>query len=289
MLLRRNKFVYNQFLKVLRKSFPDRFKIAPFTKIPKLGRLIEYMAFEDDTIYYLIKDEAIEKKGKKKSISLNKKVTTTESSVALPSHVVNHFIEEANYLWVMNFCICRVSSNCHSHQQSLGCLFLGEAAMDIDPELGRIVTKEEAKQHIALCTSDGLVHLAGRNKLDTLWLDVGPGNKLMTICNCCDCCCLWKMIPKLSPAIADKVQAMPGIEVSISPDECLACGKCSDHCFVEAISYNEKNDHYQISTECRGCGRCITICPNEAINISITNENYINDTIIDLSKLIDVK
>jgi hypothetical protein len=39
--------------------------------------------------------------------------------------------------------------------------------------------------------------MIGRNKIDTLWMGVGPGYKLMTVCNCCPCCCLFKTLPNL--------------------------------------------------------------------------------------------
>ena len=72
----------------------------------------------------------------------------------------------------------------------------------------------------------GLVHLIGRNKLDSVWLGAGPSHKLMTICNCCPCCCLWRMIPQLDPAIGAKVTRMPGVSVTVT-DRCAGCGTCA--------------------------------------------------------------
>jgi hypothetical protein len=90
----------------------------------------------------------------------------------------------------MNTCLCRDAKQCKDYPIDLGCLFLGEAALGINPRLGRGVTKREALEHIRRCREAGLVHLIGRNKLDTVWLGVGPGDKLLTICHCCPCCCL---------------------------------------------------------------------------------------------------
>jgi hypothetical protein len=58
--------------------------------------------------------------------------------------------------------------------QSLGCLFMGKAVLGINPALGRLVSKEEAHEHIRRCNEKGLFHLIGRNKLDTVWLGIGP-------------------------------------------------------------------------------------------------------------------
>jgi hypothetical protein len=182
------------FLKALFKSFPQRFVFAKFTHVPLINRLIEYMAFEDDKIYYLAKDSSIKNKGKNEDQVKTKKIEINQiiqkEDIALPSDIVKYYIQESNYHWIMNFCICRHSTKCQNYSTNLGCLFLGEAAQDIDPKLGRRVTKQEAINHVNKCSEEGLVHLIGRNKIDTVWLDLHPGNKLMTICNCCECCCL---------------------------------------------------------------------------------------------------
>ncbi|MHA2363505.1 MAG: indolepyruvate ferredoxin oxidoreductase subunit alpha [Candidatus Hodarchaeales archaeon] len=281
------------FIKSLISSFPQRFFFARFSHIPIIGRIIEYMAFEDDHIYYLLKDDvaqsdntSIDSGLKTKTLEVNKPITRTPDTV-LPSHVVEHFIEESNYHWVMNFCICRLSSDCQDYPSHLGCLFLGEASIGIDPRLGRQVTKEEAKEHINKCREAGLVHLVGRNKLDTVWLDLSPGNKLMTICNCCNCCCLWKMIPNLAPQIESKVMKMPGIQVTVSTDDCIGCDICIETCFVKAIKLIDEKA--VISDSCRGCGRCASECPNEAIKVSISNPDYVQTTINNMTRLVTVK
>lgn len=168
-------------IKLIMKAFPGRFLIAKMTRLPLIGGIIDGMLFEDDDIIYLPQDGAIE---------VNKSFGELVNMV-MPSQVVEHFIDKANYYWVMNWCICRKSSKCEHYPRELGCLFLGEAAMKIDPRLGHAVTKDEALLHIRKCRDAGLVQLVGRNKLDATWLDVSPGNKLLTICNCCPCCCLW--------------------------------------------------------------------------------------------------
>jgi len=91
------------------------------------------------------------------------------------------------------------STGCKDYPMDLGCIFLGEAVKEINPKFGRMATVEEALEHAKKCRDAGLVHLIGKNKLDTVWLNAGPGDKLMTICNCCPCCCLWKILPDISP------------------------------------------------------------------------------------------
>jgi len=51
---------------------------------------------------------------------------------------------------------------------------MGAAAMGIHPRFGRPVDRDEALDHVRRCREAGLVHLVGRNRLDTVWLGVGP-------------------------------------------------------------------------------------------------------------------
>lgn len=278
------------FIKALIKSFPQRFTFAKFTNVPLVGRLIEFMAFENDRIYYLAKDSTI-KTDKQKTKAINKKVITVNKTFSpqdevLPSDIVKHYINKSNCHWIMNFCICRHSSGCENYSSKLGCLFLGEASINIDSDLGRKVTKQEALEHIDKCKEEGLIHLIGRNKLDTVWLDIKPGNKLMTICNCCECCCLWKMLPNTSPQIQDKITKMPGVTVSVT-EECIGCKSCEEVCFVDALSYEDNKA--TISDMCRGCGRCVEHCPNNAIELTIKSLNYTEEIIVKLDELVDVK
>jgi ferredoxin len=162
---------------------------------------------------------------------------------------------------------------------------MGEAARRIDPRLGRLVTRKEAHDHVRRARKAGLVHLIGRNKLDTVWLDTGPGEKLLTVCNCCPCCCLWKMLPNLNHAIGGKITTMEGVEVRVTQD-CVGCGTCQQVCFVNAIRIEEGRDH--IGDDCRGCGRCVEACPKQAITITVPDLAAIDSTIRRIEDVVDV-
>jgi len=264
------------FVELLKLGFPGRFLIARLTKVPIIGRAIDHWLFEGDDIIYLPKDHVIR---------VNKPVDVPEQMV-LPSQVVEYFVNKANYHWIMNTCICREASKCKDYPIDLGCLFLGEAALGINPQLGRRVAKEEAHEHVRRCREAGLVHLVGRNKLDSVWLGVSPGNKLLTICNCCPCCCLWRMLPHIALFIGAKVSRMPGVTISVT-DKCVGCGTCTQGiCFVNAIHL--VSNRAVRSNACRGCGRCVSVCPHGAIEVSIDNEQFIAKTVNRLSPLVDV-
>jgi ferredoxin len=264
------------FVNLIKRFFPERFLLARSTRFPVVGAAVDQLLFKGDELVYLPKDQII---------TVN---ATIEEPVnmTIPSQIVTHFIEQAHYHWVMDFCICRESASCQEYDQQLGCLFLGEAVLKINPKLGRLVSKDEALAHAERCRQVGLVHMIGRNKLDTVWLGVNPGERLLTICNCCPCCCLWKILPDLNPSISDKVQRMPGVQVTVT-DLCAGCGTCTDGiCFVDAIKLIA--GVAQISEACRGCGRCVEVCPNQAIQLRIGDHTSAFQTIERLSSLVDV-
>ncbi len=264
------------FVNLIKKAFPQRFWLARLTNLPILGDLVDYGFFHSDDIVYLPTD---------RSIKINEPISNPGDYV-LPSKIVEHFINNASHHWVMDFCLCREGNDCEDYSQQMGCLFLGEAVMQINPRLGQLVSKDEAHEHIQRCREAGLVHMVGRNKLDAIWLGAGPGENLMTICNCCPCCCLWKVLPEITPQISSKINRLPGVSVQVT-ENCLGCGECTEgSCFVDAIQLVD--DQAEISNHCRGCGRCVEICPNEAIEISIEGEYYVENTIEQLSQQVEV-
>jgi len=261
---------------LIKKAFPARYRAAHATRLPVLGSIADHLFFAGDDLIYLPKDRVI---------PVNQAIESP-GEMALPSEVVEHFVQIARVHWVMNTCICREANGCQDYPLELGCLFLGEATLGINSRLGRRVTCEEALAHVRLCREVGLVHLIGRNKLDTIWLGVGPGNRLLTICNCCPCCCLWRVLPHVAPHIGAKVSRMPGVTVAVN-GRCTGCGLCAQGvCFVDAIQMTD--GRAAISQACRGCGRCLSACPRQAIEISIDYERLVENSIARLSRVVDV-
>ncbi|MFX1255142.1 MAG: DUF362 domain-containing protein [Promethearchaeota archaeon] len=259
-----------------------RFVLAKLTRMPLIRKIIHFSMFRTDNLIYLPKDTVIQKNNR--VIKINKVISELEA-VVLPSEVLNHFIEKANHHWIMNFCLCRVSNKCKNYPIDLGCLFLGEAVLNINPRLGRLVTKEEALEHVHRCREAGLVHMVGRLKFDAVMLAIGPGHKLLTICNCCECCCLVRLLPYFSPQIQRKITRMPGVELTVT-DQCLGCGKCLDSCFVNAIQLINKKAI--ISDFCRGCGRCVDVCPQKAILLTVNDYKFVEKSVERISRSVDV-
>lgn len=263
-------------VKIIEILFPFIKKIAKFTHIPLLKSFFKKALFEGDNIIYLPKDT---------SISIGQNVEIPQNLV-LPSEIVKYFIKQTDFHWKMNFCICRDAMQCKDYPIDYGCLFLGRAILDINPKLGKRIKKEDALKYVEECREKGLVHLIGKNRLDAQWLGVKNGNQLLSICNCCPCCCLWRISPVLHSSIGQKIKKMPGVKVKVNQNKCVGCGICIDICFVDAIRVSEGKAN--ISAECRGCGRCVEVCPSEAITLTLSNPDYYDSTINEMKNIIDL-
>jgi ferredoxin len=264
------------FVNFLKRVYPSRRPIARLTRLPIIGDLVDHLVFRGDEMYVLPKDQTIQ---------INAPIDSPESTI-IPSQLVEHFINQADHHWIMDFCICREGDGCQDFPQDLGCLFLGKPVLQINEKIGRMVSKEEALDHAQRCREAGLVHHIGRNRLDTIWLGVAPSEELMTICNCCPCCCLWGLVTDLTPKISQKITRMPGVELRINQD-CTGCELCAEGiCFADAIQIS--NGRAEISLECRGCGRCVEICPEDAIMLTIEGEKDLQKIYQRLDELVDL-
>lgn len=310
------------FVKLVQRAFPTRFGIARWARrVPFIGKIVDHFLFRDDSVIFLPGDHLVARNGQTKedalqvvregvpqhavpvgvpvgapagaadasqhsTIQIHEAIQPPEQ-VALPSSVVDHFIDQANHLWIMDKCFCREADDCEDYPIDIGCLFMGEAVHKINPKLGHLATRGEAHAHLARAREAGLVHMIGRNRIDTVWMGVGPAEKLLTVCNCCPCCCLWQVLPDLPPEISGNVHSMPGVTVTVT-DACVGCGLCTrDICFVDAIQLED--GHAMISDACRGCGRCVDVCPQRAIHLTVDMDASVRLSIEHLAPLVDIE
>ncbi|WP_414468583.1 4Fe-4S binding protein [Methanobacterium sp. ACI-7] len=277
----RNKF--SEFsVKIIKLTFNSRFILAKTCKkVPPLGKIVDKLFFEGDDIQVIPRDSSIQE------IKINTDIEVPKDTM-LPSQVLKEMIRKSKYHFIMNNCICRVSNDCKDYPQDLGCLFLGKGSKRISTKLGRVVSKDEALEYVDKCGKAGLVNIIGRNKIDSVWLNTGPKEELLSICGCCPCCCLWKMTTDLPENIGKSFSKMIGIEIEFNEEICIGCGICSESiCFLEAISI--QNGKAKINMEkCRVCGRCAEICPKGAISIKMIND-AVERSIEHILPLVDVE
>jgi ferredoxin len=270
----------------IKLTFNTRYFLAKTCrKLPPVAKIVDKMLFDGDDIQVLPRDGTV-KQRYQEEIDINKEIPLSQDTL-LPSDVLKEMIKKSSHHFIMDFCICRVSNNCKEYTHELGCLFLGKGTKKISSKLGRIVSKGEAIEHVDKCQEAGLVHIIGRNKVDSVWLNTGPKEELLTICHCCPCCCLWKMVTELPEDIGNSLTPMIGVEMEYNHESCTGCGKCLNSCFVNAISMDDGRIEIDLK-KCRSCGRCAEICKSKAIRILISPE-AVNRAIERVEKLVDVE
>lgn len=261
---------------VVNRIFNWRFWIAGLTKKSKVAKnIINKLLFEDDEIVVI-----------PNTINVNQKIESAGSEF-LPTDVIKEVIKRSEDIVIMNTCLCRTSNDCKDYPHDIGCIFLGPTSKKIPHAIGHEATVEEALAQVDLADAAGLSHIIGRNKIDTVWMNVRPGKGLLTICHCCPCCCLWKVYPNLSNEISDKLEKLDGITVSLHEQNCKKCKKCLDACMFKAISI--KDEKITIDTDtCKGCGLCVNACKFDAITIDYTDET-IENVVNRMDNLIEIK
>lgn len=197
------------------------------------------------------------------------------SSVPIPIELLDRFIEEASKRYVITGgCGCRIACGCKDYPQEIGCLFLGDSADEVPEAISSEVTVEEAKAHVKKALDAGLVPLIGKVGQDNTIFGVKERRRLVTICFCCECCCISRILRFVELEDLDPVfPRLDGVVMEIT-DDCKGCGKCVDSCYIKALSvpYGKA----QISEYCRACGRCIKECPKGAIKMKITDPEYLD-------------
>lgn len=278
-------------VKIIRLTFNTRFILAKICgKIPPISWVVEKLLFDGDDIQVLPLDNSIKGSfhGNTRDVIVNEKVHLSNPNTVLPSQVLKEMIKRSRYHFLMDFCICRSSNNCQRYSHNRGCLFLGRGSQRISKKLGKSISTSEALEFVDQCQEEGLVPIIGRNKIDSFWLNTGPKEDLLSICHCCECCCLWKMTPQLPFNLAESLSPMEGAKIEVNEEICTGCGLCAnDKCFVDAISISEGK--LKLNQDiCRICGRCAEICPKNAITIEMA-ENYLEDSLKRVEKLVDVE
>jgi len=201
-------------------------------------------------------------------IPVHETVSGTES-VALPFPLLAPLVESASARFVLNACLCRTAEGCQHHPTEIGCLFLGDAAARIHPELGRPASVVEALAHVQRALAAGLVPMVVHASFDAWVLGI-PYHRMLAVCFCCDCCCTVRHgLREGPPAFWETVVRLPGLSVAAGP-ECLACGTCVDVCPVGAISI--EGGRARVAAACKGCGRCVAACPTGAMRLHLAPE-----------------
>jgi len=247
----KRRLLVNMFLKILHGSFK-------FVSLPGIRKISPWIDPKKNSMTYLPINESL----------------IAQEEALLPD-VVHRFIDESEHHVVMNKCGCRFGNKCENHTEDVGCLFIGESALDMAGGISRQVTKEEAHAHVEKAISAGLVPMTGKVRVDNDLFLIPDRKQLLSVCFCCHCCCMMTFFRHTPSEQLDGVMLpAEGLEIEVT-DDCVGCGTCVETCGFEAITIeNGKAVHGDI---CRKCGRCERTCPNNAVKISLHNPDAVED------------
>ena len=251
---------------LVKRIFNWRFWIVRLTKKSNLmKKVIDKIFFETDDVKII-----------PNTVAVNQKIESGGNEF-LPTDVIKEVVKKSDDIVIMDSCLCRVSNKCEDYPHDIGCMFLGPTSRKIPRSICHTATVDEALDHVDKADAAGLSHLIGRNKIDSLWMNVRPDKGLLTICHCCPCCCLWKIHPYLDEEISSKVTRLEGVSVKYNEEQCTNCKKCviNDVCMFNALTY--ENGRININQDnCLGCGLCANICKFGAITVDYTDKSIDN-------------
>ena len=273
-------------------TFQTRFFLSRLTRKSRIIKKIADKLLFEDIEMFVLPNKSTVKKTKSTTITENIEINQSfqkDDSEFVPSEIIKKIIKEANNIFIMNKCICRSSANCQDFPHDFGCIFLGPATKKIASKYGRTATVKEALEHVDRADMLGLSHLIGRNKIDSFLMNVGPKEELLTICHCCPCCCLWKIIPDLDDDISKRIKRLEDVEVNVQNDNCRMCKKClnEDICFANAISLEEGKITIN-QDKCLGCGHCVQACQFDGIELNYSQKS-IDSVLNRIGELVDYK
>lgn len=208
-------------------------------------------------------------------LPINEEINAQEN-VPMPVELLDRLIEEASHRVIVEYCGCRKHFGCTDYPVETGCLMMGDTALEISNFPAREVGVEEAKAHARRAVEAGLVPVVGKARADNFIFKVKDRHHLLSVCFCCECCCITRFASYLPLRYLEPTFPRPeGVSVSVT-DGCTGCGKCVAHCFVQAIEITDGKA--VIGEHCRACGRCASACPNGAVEIRLTDPEFVEKT-----------
>jgi ferredoxin len=227
-------------------------------------------------------------------IPINQSLGKFENQV-IPIKIFKHFIDRASHI-VVRDCGCRESYKCTDHDISLGCMYMGDDVLQVnDPPLNgvRVVSKEEALDHVQRALNNNLIPVLGRAVVELEGFGKEDTGHNLSCCFCCTCCCInGKMMTMGSSERSSNtpkvIQRMKGLTVEVDQEQCNGCEQCMEVCVYKGMEMIDDKAHVR-DQYCLGCGRCANICPNDAISIEIDDMSRFDEFIGKVETYVDVE
>ncbi len=211
-------------------------------------------------------------------IPIEKKIDAP-SNFILPKDIMFELIDRAACTGIIHSCTCRVGAGCKDYPHDIACVVMGSTVETLDPKIGRIVTKEEAKAHVIKGLELGLFPSISHYSRDAQMYSL-DFEKLLTLCFCCDCCCTVRNAVRetdgLENSFFSNTNKLPFVRIELDLNKCTGCRKCENICMANAIVF-ENGKPTLIDDKCKTCGRCALICDAYTVNYETDDLNKIID------------
>ncbi len=208
----------------------------------------------------------------------------------VPYPIFKHFIERASNLVIMTVCGCRDVNACANHDRNIGCLYMGDdtKAMKLTEDKGRVVSIDEALNHVKKGIDNGLIPVIGRVMAEARLYGVEDTGHFLSSCLCCSCCCINGKALTYGPYNLSIYKRMEGVTVKWDETLCAGCGKCVEVCVFRGREMVDGKPKLNPDL-CLGCGRCVEACPENANSIEIDDISRIEEMIGKIEKYSDVR
>lgn len=206
-----------------------------------------------------------------------------------PVSILKECVQRSSHRVIVDQCPCRQGCGCKEYPKDIGCIYLGDGTKDFDPSIAKHASVEESLAHIDKALAAGLIAGIGMIEVDPLLFgSFTPPKHSLSVCFCCECCCVAHRNGKVWPAEIRKkfMHKVEGLVVEVT-DNCVGCGDCVEACPWGAISLQDNQARIDDDL-CKGCGLCVENCPAEAISIEITDGERMRKALIErYDKLVD--
>lgn len=209
----------------------------------------------------------------------------TPGDTPLPMTILDRFIEEASCRYIYDYCGCREAYGCKDYPVEIGCLLMGDSARESAPSVSHEASVDEARELVRRAVDSGLVPFVGKARVDNAIFGIKDRARLLTVCFCCECCCLSRFIRHIPLEHADPIfPRLGGITIEVG-EECTGCGTCVEKCYIRAIEVVDKRA--VIGDYCRACGRCATVCPRGAISVTVDDPGFVDAAVERIRSYVD--
>ncbi|TFG19044.1 MAG: hypothetical protein EU533_07170, partial [Promethearchaeota archaeon] len=161
-------------------------------------------------------------------IPIEKKLSVPQEKI-LPLEEASKIIDEQTVI-SLSECPCKLErallgDPCKTASDINRCIHFGNIGRYfIEHNLGKSISKEEAKRILKEAEDEGLVH-------KTFHDDFSLDKKENAICNCCKCCCI---LFQSYYRGAFAFHTLTSYIVELDESKCMGCGICVEKCPIEA-------------------------------------------------------